>query len=177
MNMKTTTKAMTTNQFLKYYFGVKLSKKSISVALSLGLILATSSALPANAFSQGKITAAQKLKMNKKSCSLILARTIIFNNDRAGIDPIDYPKLRRVYMAYAKYVDSFYYKTFGEVASTMASLRDEVWQVADRSKDLNRVTKTTMDPLEIEDLTYSLTNSLSMIDFHSGEFTNACELL
>ena len=177
MNMKTTTKAMTTNQFLKYYFGVKLSKKSISVALSLGLILATSSALPANAFSQGKITGAQKLKMNKKSCSLILARTIIFNNDRAGIDPIDYPKLRRVYMAYAKYVDSFYYKTFGEVASTMASLRDEVWQVADRSKDLNRVTKTTMDPLEIEDLTYSLTNSLSMIDFHSGEFTNACELL
>ena len=177
MNMKTTTKAMTTNQFLKYYFGVKLSKKSISVALSLGLILATSSALPANAFSQGKITAAQKLKMNKKSCTLILARTIIFNNDRAGIDPIDYPKLRRVYMAYAKYVDSFYYKTFGEVASTMASLRDEVWQVADRSKDLNRVTKTTMDPLEIEDLTYALTNSLSMIDFHSGEFTNACELL
>ena len=156
---------------------MKLSKKSISVALSLGLILATSSALPANAFSQGKISAAQKLKMNKKSCSLILARTIIFNNDRAGIDPIDYPKLRRVYMAYAKYVDSFYYKTFGEVASTMASLRDEVWQVADRSKDLNRVTKTTMDPLEIEDLTYALTNSLTMIDFHSGEFTNACELL
>jgi hypothetical protein len=80
-------------------------------------------------------------------------------------------------MAYAKYVDSFYYKTFGEVASTMASLRDEVWQVADRSKDLNRVTKTTMDPLEIEDLTYALNNSLSMIDFHAGEFTNACDLL
>ena len=58
----------------------------------------------------------------------------------------------------------------------MGSLRDEVWQVADRSKDLNRVTKTTMDP-EIEDLTYALNNSLSMIEFHAGEFTNACELL
>ena len=131
----------------------------------------------ANAYSKAKITAAQKLKMNKKSCELILKRTIIFQDTRSTIDPVDYPKLRRVYMAYAKYVDSFYYKTFGEVASTMASLRDEVWQVADRSKDLNRVTKTTMDPLEIEDLTYALNNSLSMIDFHAGEFTNACDLL
>lgn len=156
---------------------MSFSKKSISLALLLGLILATSSTVPANSYSQGKITAAQKLKMNKKSCSLILARTVIFNDTRAGIDPVDYSKLRRVYMAYAKYVDSFYYKTFGEVASTMASLRDEVWQVADRSKDLNRVTKTTMDPLEIEDLTYALNNSLSMIEFHEGEFTNACELL
>ena len=168
---------MTTNQSLHYYFGVKFPKKSISVAITLGLILATTSALPASAYSQGKITATQKLKMNKKSCSLILARTIIFDNARIGIDPVDYPKLRAVYMAYAKYVDSFYYKTFGQVASTMGSLRDEVWQVADRSKDLNRVTKTTMDPFEIEDLTYALNNSLSMIEFHAGEFTNACELL
>ena len=156
---------------------MKFPKKSISFALSLGLILATTSALPANAFSQGKVTAAQKLKMNKKSCSLILARTIVFNDTRVGIDPVDYPKLRAVYMAYAKYVDSFYYKTFGQVASSMSALRDEVWQVADRSKDLNRVTKTSMDPFEIEDLTYALNNSLSMIDFHAGEFTNACNLL
>ncbi|ASY28260.1 hypothetical protein PHILAsVB114_06570 [Candidatus Planktophila limnetica] len=152
-------------------------KKSISFALSLGLILAATSALPANAFSQGKVTPAKKLKMNKKSCSLILARTIVFNDTRVGIDPVDYPKLRAVYMAYAKYVDSFYYKTFGQVASSMGSLRDEVWQVADRSGDLNRVTKTSMDPFEIEDLTYALNNSLSMIEFHAGEFTNACELL
>lgn len=156
---------------------MKASKKSISVALSLGLILVTTSALPANASSQGKATAAKKLKMNKKSCDLILKRTIIFQETRATIDPVDYPRLRAVYMAYAKYVDSFYYKTFGEVASTMGSLRDEVWQVADRSKDLNRVTKTTMDPFEIEDLTYALNNSLSLIDFHASEFTNACDLL
>jgi hypothetical protein len=156
---------------------VKFSKKSISVALSLGLILGTSAALPANASSKPKITAAKKLKMNKKSCDLILKRTIIFQETRSTIDPVDYPRLRAVYMAYAKYVDSFYYKTFGEVASTMGSLRDEVWQVADRSKDLNRVTKTTMDPFEIEDLTYALNNSLSLIDFHASEFTNACDLL
>ena len=156
---------------------MNFSKKTLSIVLALILVLPVGLMPSANAFSQGKITAAQKLKMNKKSCSLILARTIIFNSDRAGIDPIDYPKLRRVYMAYAKYVDSFYYKTFGEVASSMGSLRDEVWQVADRSGDLNRVTKTTMDPLEITDLTYALTNSMSMIDFHEGEFTNACELL
>ena len=102
---------------------------------------------------------------------------MIFQETRSTIDPVDYPRLRAAYMAYAKYVDSFYYKTFGEVASTMGSLRDEVWQVADRSKDLNRVTKTTMDPIEIEDLTYALNNSLSLIDFHANEFTNTCDLL
>ena len=156
---------------------MKNFRKSLAVTVIASLLLATSASVSANAYSKAKITAAQKLKMNKKSCELILKRTIIFQDTRATIDPVDYPKLRRVYMAYAKYVDSFYYKTFGEVASTMASLRDEVWQVADRSKDLNRVTKTTMDPLEIEDLTYALNNSLSMIDFHAGEFTNACDLL
>jgi hypothetical protein len=156
---------------------VKNFRKSLAVTVIASLVLATSASVSANAYSKAKITAAQKLKMNKKSCELILKRTIIFQDTRSTIDPVDYPKLRRVYMAYAKYVDSFYYKTFGEVASTMASLRDEVWQVADRSKDLNRVTKTTMDPLEIEDLTYALNNSLSMIDFHAGEFTNACDLL
>jgi hypothetical protein len=156
---------------------VNFSKKTLSIFLAFNLILPVAFVTQANAYSKGKITAAQKLKMNKKSCSLILARTIIFNKDRTGIDPVDYPKLRRVYMAYAKYVDSFYYKTFGEVASTMASLRDEVWQVADRSGDLNRVTKTTMDPLEITDLTYAVTNSMTLIDFNLGEFTNACELL
>jgi hypothetical protein len=156
---------------------MKFVQKRVAVCLIASLLLATSATVPAHALSKGKITAAQKLKMNKKSCSLILARTIIFNKDRTGIDPVDYPKLRRVYMAYAKYVDSFYYKTFGEVASTMASLRDEVWQVADRSGDLNRVTKTTMDPLEITDLTYAVTNSMTLIDFNLGEFTNACELL
>ena len=156
---------------------MKNFRKSLAVTVIASLLLATSASVSANAYSKAKITAAQKLKMNKKSCELILKRTIIFQDTRSTIDPVDYPKLRRVYMAYAKYVDSFYYKTFGEVASTMASLRDEVWQVADRSKDLNRVTKTTMDPLEIEDLTYALNNSLSMIDFHAGEFTNACDLL
>lgn len=156
---------------------MKNFRKSLAVTVIASLLLATSGSVSANAYSKAKITAAQKLKMNKKSCELILKRTIIFQDTRSTIDPVDYPKLRRVYMAYAKYVDSFYYKTFGEVASTMASLRDEVWQVADRSKDLNRVTKTTMDPLEIEDLTYALNNSLSMIDFHAGEFTNACDLL
>ena len=156
---------------------MKNFRKSLAVTVIASLLLATSGSVSANAYSKAKITAAQKLKMNKKSCELILKRTIIFQDTRLTIDPIDYPKLRRVYMAYAKYVDSFYHKTFGEVASTMGSLRDEVWQVADRSKDLNRVTKTTMDPLEIEDSTYALNNSLSMIDFHAGEFTNACDLL
>ena len=156
---------------------MKFFQKRIAIGLITLLMFVLNTNVPAQALSNGKITAAQKLKMNKKSCELILKRTIIFQDTRSTIDPVDYPKLRRVYMAYAKYVDSFYYKTFGEVASTMASVRDEVWQVADRSKDLNRVTKTTMDPLETEDLTYALNNSLSMIDFHIGEFTNACDLL
>jgi hypothetical protein len=161
----------------KYDCFVNFSKKSLAVVLTLFLVLPFASMAPANASSKPKITVAQKLKMNKKSCDSILKRTVIFQETRSIIDPVNYPRLRAVYMAYAKYVDSFYYKTFGEVASTMGSLRDEVWQVADRSKDLNRVTKTTMDPFEIEDLTYALNNSLSMIDFHTGEFTNACELL
>ena len=161
----------------KYYRPVNFSKKTLAVVLTLFLVLPFASMAPANANSKPKITAAQKIKMNKKSCDLILKRTILFQETRSTIDPVDYPRLRAVYMAYAKYVDSFYYKTFGEVASTMGSLRDEVWQVADRSKDLNRVTKTTMDPLEIEDLTYALNNSLALIDFHAGEFTNACDLL
>jgi len=161
----------------KYYRPVNFSKKTLAVVLTLFLVLPFASIAPANANSKPKITAAQKIKMNKKSCDLILKRTILFQETRSTIDPVDYPKLRAVYMAYAKYVDSFYYKTFGEVASTMGSLRDEVWQVADRSKDLNRVTKTTMDPLEIEDLTYALNNSLSLIDFHAGEFTNSCYIL
>jgi hypothetical protein len=156
---------------------VKNIQKGLSLALAATLLFASNAPVAANAYSKAKITAAQKVKMNKKSCNLILKRTIIFQDTRSTIDPLDYLKLRGVYMAYAKYVDSFYYKTFGEVASSMGSLRDEVWQVADRSKDLNRVTKTTMDPLEIEDLTYALNNSLSLIDFHAGEFTNACELL
>jgi hypothetical protein len=162
---------------LKYHSGMKFFMKVFSVFLTLGLLVASNAPIAANANSKPKITAAQKLKMNQKSCDLILKRTVIFQERRSAIDPLDYPKLRAVYMAYAKYVDSFYYKTFGEVASTMGSLRDEVWQVADRSKDLNRVTKTTMDPIEIEDLTYALNNSLSLIDFHAGEFTNTCDLL
>ena len=156
---------------------MNFSKKTLSIVLALILVLPVGLMIPANALSQGKITAAQKLKMNKKSCELILKRTIIFQDSRSTIDPLDYPKLRRIYMAYAKYVDSFYYKTFGEVASSMGSLRDEVWQVADRSGDLNRVTKTSMDPLEIADLTYAVSNSMSLIDFNIGEFTNACDLL
>jgi hypothetical protein len=168
---------MTSYLLLKYYLGMKILMKAVSIVMALGLLVASNAPIAANAYSKAKITAAQKVKMNKKSCNLILKRTIIFQETRSTIDPVDYPKLRGVYMAYAKYVDSFYYKTFGEVASSMGSVRDEVWQVADRSKDLNRVTKTTMDPLEIEDLTYALNNSLSMIDFHIGEFTNACDLL
>jgi hypothetical protein len=156
---------------------MKILMKAVSIVMALGLLVASNAPIAANAYSKAKITAAQKVKMNKKSCNLILKRTIIFQETRSTIDPVDYPKLRGVYMAYAKYVDSFYYKTFGEVASSMGSVRDEVWQVADRSKDLNRVTKTTMDPLEIQDLKYALNNSLSMIDFHIGEFTNACDLL
>jgi hypothetical protein len=152
-------------------------KKALPVALTLSLVIATTVIAPANATLNQKITKAQKLKMNKKSCSLILTRTVIFQDLRSTIDPVDYPRLRGVYMSYAKYVDSFYYKTFGEVASSMSSLRDDVWQVADRSGDLNRVTKTSMDPFEIEDLTYALNNSLSYIDFKIGEFTNACDLL
>ncbi len=168
---------MTSYLLLKYYLGMKILMKAVSIVMALGLLVASNAPIAANAYSKAKITAAQKVKMNKKSCNLILKRTIIFQETRSTIDPVDYPKLRGVYMAYAKYVDSFYYKTFGEVASSMGSVRDEVWQVADRSKDLNRVTKTTMDPLEIEDLTYALNNSLSMIDFHIGEFTNACDQL
>ena len=162
---------------LKYHLGMKSFKKAFSIVLTLGLLVSTNAMAPANAYSFGKITNAQKLKMNKKSCNLVLKRTVIFQDLRSTIDPVDYPKLRGVYMAYAKYVDSFYYKTFGEVASSMSALRDDVWQVADRSGDLNRVTKTSMDPFEIEDLTYALNNSLSYIDFKIGEFTNACDLL
>jgi hypothetical protein len=63
------------------------------------------------------------------------------------------------------------------VAAFMGPLRDEIWQVADRSADLNRVNKTTQDPIEISDLTYSLESSMSKIEFNLIEFANNCRAL
>jgi hypothetical protein len=59
----------------------------------------------------------------------------------------------------------------------MGPLRDEIWQVADRSTDLNRVVKTTQDLVEISDLTYSLENSMANIEFNLIEFANSCRTL
>lgn len=66
------------------------------VAVFLELILTSTSAVLADASSQGKVTAAKNLKMNKKLCSLIFARKIVFNDVHVVIDPVNYPKLRAV---------------------------------------------------------------------------------
>jgi hypothetical protein len=152
-------------------------KRTSVISIALAGLLFLGQTQGADAALSLKVTNAQKLKMNKKSCALILKRTMVFQDLKISIDSTDYVKQRSVYMTYAKYVDSFYFKTFGQVASTMGSLRDEVWQVADRSADLNKVTKTTMDQTQITDLTYSLDQSLGSIDFLLSEFTAACEAI
>jgi hypothetical protein len=124
--------------------------------------------------SAAKFSEAQKLKLNIKSCQSILNKSIGFESVRASITSTDYTKLRLIYSQQAKFIDSFYYKTFGFVAAFMGPLRDEIWQVADRSADLN---KTTQDPIEISDLTYSLESSLAKIEFNLIEFANSCRAL
>jgi hypothetical protein len=127
--------------------------------------------------SAAKFSETQKLRLNIKSCQSILNKSIGFESVRASITSTDYQKLRLIYSQQAKFIDSFYYKTFGLVAAFMGPLRDEIWQVADRSADLNRVNKTTRDPIEIFDLTYALESSLEKIEFNLIEFASSCRTL
>ena len=127
--------------------------------------------------SAAKLSDAQKLRLNVKSCQSILTKSIGFESTRSSLSSTDYTKLRLIYSQQAKFIDSFYYKTFGTVAAFMGPLRDEIWQVADRSADLNRVVKTTQDLVEISDLTYSLENSMANIEFNLIEFANSCRTL
>ena len=127
--------------------------------------------------SAAKFSETQKLRLNIKSCQSILNKSIGFESVRASITSTDYQKLRLIYSQQAKFIDSFYYKTFGLVAAFMGPLRDEIWQIADRSADLNRVNKTTRDPIEISDLTYALESSLEKIEFNLIEFASSCRTL
>ncbi len=149
----------------------KISGLFVTMLIIVNSLFIVSSA-PAAKFSE-----AQKLRMNIKSCQNILNKSISFESVRASISSTDYSKLRLIYSQQANFIDSFYYKTFGLVAAFMGPLRDEIWQVADRSADLNRVNKTTQDPIEISDLTYSLESSMSKIEFNLIEFASNCRAL
>ena len=76
--------------------------------------------------SAAKFSEVQKLKLNIKSCQSILNKSISFELVRASITSTDYTKLRLTYSQQAKFIDSFYYKTFGFVAAFMGPLRDEI---------------------------------------------------
>lgn len=149
----------------------KFSVLFIAMLMSVNLIFIT------HAASAAKFSETQKLRLNVKSCQSILNKSIGFESVRASITSTDYQKLRLIYSQQAKFIDSFYYKTFGLVAAFMGPLRDEIWQVADRSADLNRVNKTTRDPIEISDLTYALESSLVKIEFNLIEFASSCRTL
>jgi len=160
---------------------MSVAKSKLSTHKFLGLFVAmlitVNSLFFTYSASAAKFSEAQKLKLNIKSCQSILNKSISFESVRASITSTDYTKLRLIYSQQAKFIDSFYYKTFGFVAAFMGPLRDEIWQVADRSADLNRVNKTTQDPIEIADLTYSLESSLAKIEFNLIEFANNCRTL
>ncbi len=141
------------------------------------LILASFALLTINVPSYGAMTGAQKLNSNKNACKQILNKSIVFEARRAEIPKDDFLKLRMVYRSQALYIDSFYYKTFGSVASAMATLRDNIWQVADRSADMNRVQNTTQDEREIADLQYAIDTSMSYISFDIVNFASACRTL
>jgi hypothetical protein len=115
--------------------------------------------------------------LNIESCQSILNKSVGFESVRASITLTDYPKLRLIYSQQAKFIDAFYYKTFGFVSAFMGPLGDEIWQVADRIAGLNKVNKTTQDPIEISDLTYSLELSLAKIECNLIEFVNSCPTL
>jgi len=154
----------------------KLSRYKFA-GLLVTILVAINSIFCTYSASAAKFNEAQKLRMNIKSCQTILNKSIGFESVRASITSTDYSKLRLIYSQQAKFIDSFYYKTFGLVAAFMGPLRDEIWQVADRSADLNRVNKTTRDPIEMSDLTYSLQSSLAKIEFNLIEFANSCRAL
>jgi hypothetical protein len=141
------------------------------------MLMSVNSIFIAHSASAAKFSETQKLRLNIKSCQSILNKSIGFESVRASITSTDYQKLRLIYSQQAKFIDSFYYKTFGLVAAFMGPLRDEIWQVADRSADLNRVNKTTRDPIEISDLTYALESSLEKIEFNLIEFASSCRTL
>ena len=141
------------------------------------MLMSVNSIFITHSASAAKFSETQKLRLNVKSCQSILNKSIGFESVRASITSTDYQKLRLIYSQQAKFIDSFYYKTFGLVAAFMGPLRDEIWQVADRSADLNRVNKTTQDPIEISDLTYALESSLGKIEFNLIEFANSCRAL
>ena len=141
------------------------------------MLMSVNSIFITHSASAAKFSETQKLRLNIKSCQSILNKSIGFESVRASITSTDYQKLRLIYSQQAKFIDSFYYKTFGLVAAFMSPLRDEIWQVADRSADLNRVNKTTRDPIEISDLTYALESSLEKIEFNLIEFASSCRTL
>lgn len=141
------------------------------------MLMSVNSIFITHSASAAKFSETQKLRLNIKSCQSILNKSIGFESVRASITSTDYQKLRLIYSQQAKFIDSFYYKTFGLVAAFMGPLRDEIWQVADRSADLNRVNKTTRDPIEISDLTYALESSLEKIEFNLIEFASSCRTL
>lgn len=141
------------------------------------MLMSVNSIFITHSASAAKFSETQKLRLNIKSCQSILNKSIGFESVRASITSTDYQKLRLIYSQQAKFIDTFYYKTFGLVAAFMGPLRDEIWQVADRSADLNRVNKTTRDPIEISDLTYALESSLEKIEFNLIEFASSCRTL
>jgi hypothetical protein len=129
------------------------------------------------AHSQSALSNSQKLKSNILACKQIINKSLTFDKKRALIPSDDYVQMRFVYRKQALFIDSFYYKTFGLVAASMATLRDNIWQVADRSADMNRTLKTSQNQDEINGFQYAIDNSMSYIPFDIVEFASACRSL
>jgi hypothetical protein len=144
------------------------------IAIGIAVILASFSLNP---YSYAALSNSQKLKSNILACKKIINKSITFDKQRSMIPQDDYVQLRLVYRKQALFIDSFYYKTFGLVASAMGTLRDNIWQVADRSADMNRTLNTTQNPEEITGFQYAIDNSMSYISFDIVEFASACRSL
>lgn len=153
----------------------KKYRKAASKVVIFGLLGAIYGIPSQPAFA--KQSDSQKLRSNIKSCSQILQKSIKFEEVRKKIEDDDYVQLRRVYRNQALYIDSHYYKTFGEVADAMATLRDNIWQVADRSADMFRALNSSQNAEEISGLDYAINQSMSYIGFDTVQFAETCRTL
>ena len=152
------------------------------IALLIGAFITASPATAKDSKKKGnkkpkRSVAETQLISNRDSCKKILDTSIIFDANRATLPQNDFASQRNLYASHARFIDEFYYKTFNDVATTMGYLRDNVWQVADRSADMVRVLGTTQDPDEISDLEYAINRSRDAIPFDAREFASACRAL
>jgi len=148
--------------------------RKVQVATIIALILNLGFQQVAEAATQQEL---RRAKLNKRACASILKKTEAFEAKRATIDSENYKELRRTYMAYAKYLDSFYYRIYDDLAEAVLDLRNEVWQVADRSADVMKVQRTTNDEAAIADLDYAINNAMAGIELYIPDLTEVCQVI